>query len=224
MNLLIYTDDGELRQLLRSMLAAEMCFWKVDWIVSEQVLNPQEKFHLCLFDVTGDEELDNAAADRLRKNSPDGMIIFIGIEKLSFFFALRYRPSIGIQRAMTQVDVQHLSELIQFYRESEFMAVSLETENGFLKFPIENILFFESDGHYLNIITENQKFRKRGKLQDYETATHFIRIHAGFLVNMNYISVFEKDAVVLKNGKKLPVSRKKAMAAKMRYKEFLTMF
>lgn len=221
MNLLICTSDGELKQLLRSMLTAEACFWKVDWIVPEQVLNLKKKFHLCLFDVSGDEVRDNVVADRLRENSPDGMIFFIGVEKLSISFVLRYRPSIGIEKTTTQVDAQRFLEFIRFYRETEFMAVSIETKAGLQKIPIENVLFFESDGHYLNIITENQKFRKRGKLHDYEMAAHFIRIHAGYLVNMNYISVFEKDAVVLKNGKKLPVSRKKAMDAKTRYKDFM---
>lgn len=88
-----------------------------------------------------------------------------------------------------------------------------EFREGIIKIPLSNILYIESDLHFLNYYVMGEKlirYTKYGKLNDIEVELpegFFIRIHQSYLVNVRYIKLIKEQKVILKNGIGLSVSR-----------------
>lgn len=78
-----------------------------------------------------------------------------------------------------------------------------------------DIVYCESDGSYSRIITENDGVvyvsKKLKYLEEMLPSEQFCRIHNSYLINLQKVSVFEKNTskVVLATGISLPVSRLK---------------
>ncbi|MBB3118336.1 LytR/AlgR family response regulator transcription factor [Pseudoduganella violacea] len=81
--------------------------------------------------------------------------------------------------------------------------------------PSEKVDFIEAQDDYVQIHTEGKSFLKNQRLSELETqleADKFLRIHRSYLLNIECVSRIEqasKDShvAVLKDGRKLPISR-----------------
>lgn len=95
--------------------------------------------------------------------------------------------------------------------------------DGNLTFFPHEILYLESQGHvvtfyFLSPRKEPQRlYAKMDALEQKLNANSFLRIHKSFLVNMRYIASFSKPALLLSNGKSLPISQRTFSAARRRY-------
>lgn len=91
------------------------------------------------------------------------------------------------------------------------------------KYNINDIIYMQSDDHYVDIFSINQKNSVRESLNNIEKMySHygFIRIHSRFLVNYRYIYSIERSTVVLNNLQQLPMSRSKVIAVKEAFQLF----
>ena len=100
-------------------------------------------------------------------------------------------------------------ELAEEKQEGAFVKIK---KNGKVHFiPVEEILYVESKGRKLMI------YRKEGMECVYERISNFcnlyqkdfVRCHQSYAVNWNQVKEVQTAAVTLKNGEKVPVSRKK---------------
>lgn len=80
--------------------------------------------------------------------------------------------------------------------------------------PVEQILYLEAQDDYVKIVTKDGSSLKQNRMKFFEEhlPDSFVRIHRSYLVNLNYVKQIElvgKDshAVLLKDGKQLPVSK-----------------
>lgn len=85
-----------------------------------------------------------------------------------------------------------------------------------------DIVYVESDKRILYIYEKNQMYKVYMKLDELEAMQlpGFLRCHKSYMVNMNYIKYLSAEGVILKTGKKIPVSRSKYQESKeafMRY-------
>ncbi len=84
--------------------------------------------------------------------------------------------------------------------------------NELHRFMLSEILYFESSDHYIFLHTQDQTYRFRGKLNDIEKqldSRFFIRCHASYLVNCQYVRVISKSKLLLYNDIYIPISRNK---------------
>lgn len=91
------------------------------------------------------------------------------------------------------------------------------------KYCVSDIIYMQSDDHYVDIITNNKKSTVRTSLNDIEKKYFqygFIRIHSRYLVNYRYIYSIEKSTVVLDNNCQLPLSRSKVNSTKEAFQFF----
>ena len=90
--------------------------------------------------------------------------------------------------------------------------------------PLSDILYLESKDHYITLHTQNEIYRFRGKLSDIEKQVgkeFFIRCHAGYLVNFQYVKALGKGKLLLSDNNIIPISRNKleeTQVAFMNYK------
>ena len=86
-----------------------------------------------------------------------------------------------------------------------------DTRQRLYLIPIEDILYFQSDLKYVNIICkEAENISVYKKLDEVEAALSdvFLRIHKSYIVNKTFIRKIDKvnHNVILRNGEELPVS------------------
>ena len=73
------------------------------------------------------------------------------------------------------------------------------------------MVVIQSKTNYRKIYTSNLVFDSRITMKELEQildSNAFIKIHRSYIVNMNYISKIEKDKMIMKNGMKVPISRR----------------
>lgn len=75
---------------------------------------------------------------------------------------------------------------------------------------LADLIYIESDLHYLNLYTKNGIYTMRGKLDDLEDKlkeVFFLRIHQSYLVNLNFVKSMDDSSMKLSIGIKVPISR-----------------
>ncbi len=89
---------------------------------------------------------------------------------------------------------------------------------------IQSVRFMKAEDKYIIISTTEGDFLDRFSLQYYEEELRnlgFFRIHRKYLINMRYHKGFAGDFVVLDNGEKLPISRRKQASYRACFLEML---
>lgn len=75
---------------------------------------------------------------------------------------------------------------------------------------LDDIIFIESFGHNLNIITINKSYEIRKNISEIETEldNRFFRCHRSYIVMMKYVKNISANEILLDNGQHVPLSRK----------------
>ena len=90
--------------------------------------------------------------------------------------------------------------------------------------PFQEIVYFESHLRRITLHTEEEAVSFYGKLQDLSKRLNpmlFVRTHASYLVNMEYIRCIRDTEVLLSTGEHIPVSRKYRPSVRSRHLEYL---
>lgn len=100
----------------------------------------------------------------------------------------------------------------------------LDTREGRIRFPIENLLYIESRHHYCyyHILENGQKktYSQRGKLDDVIDniqSKMLIRVHKSFLVNVVYISSMKRYQIQLKTGESIAIAQRRYLDTERAY-------
>ena len=76
------------------------------------------------------------------------------------------------------------------------------TKEGIQILQLRDIVYVESEGHYLYIHTNKTKIMIRSKIIDFieDIQEVFLHVHQSFAVNMMYIEKLTKNEILLYNG------------------------
>lgn len=159
-------------------------------------------------------------ANCLMEQCPLLNIIFLTNREDLVFQALKYRPFRFIRKSHIRNELAESVAAAMKKIASEMYVVSFGRGKIEGKYAIKDILYIESQKHYLNIHMQDEVHRFRGKISDCEKGLGdygFVRVHKGYLVNIRYIEYFLSDTVVLDNKERIPVSRNRAEEIKVQY-------
>lgn len=112
---------------------------------------------------------------------------------------------------------QQLTQLLQQIKApTEAKRISLATQEGMLVLDFDEIGHLQSDGSYTSVYFGNcEKVMVSKLIKDFEQILpnqSFFRIHQSHIINIHYIrKILKEDGgmVLLKNGKKVPIARRK---------------
>ena len=98
-----------------------------------------------------------------------------------------------------------------------FKKLAIKTKEGYIFIKYENILYFECCGNkQVKLVTDDaSEYIFNSTLSKIEYISKFlIRVHAGYIVNIEKIKKLTKNSVYLEGGYFCPVSRNKMKAVK----------
>ncbi len=97
-------------------------------------------------------------------------------------------------------------------------SVTVETKNGTYKIVLRDVLCFESNLKHTRVCLADGSIAEYNvNLKEIEALLpekNFVRIHQSFIVNMRYITRYDRKNVVLKEMKTVPISRTYSVKAR----------
>ncbi len=159
-------------------------------------------------------------ANTLGRQYPMLPILFVTNYDNLVFEAIKSSPFRFIRKTFLQEELLEAMNALLTKLANEMILLELKNGSSTSKCPILNIIFIESNRHYLDIYTIQENYHIRGKLSDYDKKLAdygFIRIHVSYLVNVRYIYQISSKGVILDNKKFLPVSRDRIDEIKLQY-------
>lgn len=164
------------------------------------------------------------AAEIIRALSPRTIIIFVSAHSDYIFDAFRIEALHFLVKPVKDSEFcEVFGRALKKYR-SVNASIVLKWESTRNKIEIDKISFVEGYRRHLSVHTANGIFEAVGKIPEiYETLSPhgFVRIHQGFIVNMNYIKCFGINEIELTDGSRLPVSVRKKQDALRIYDNFI---
>lgn len=116
-----------------------------------------------------------------------------------------------------------LDRALEFYKTNHHQYKIVDKGN-ITTIEIKEILYLEAYNRKITIKTNTNTYTMAGKLNEEEAKLklqRFVRVHQGFLVNMEYIKNFQRESIILKNGEELPTSERKRKQAYDAYTRYL---
>lgn len=154
-------------------------------------------------------------AKAIQKIAPDTIIVFVtshaelaceGYEVSAFRFITKPVDKRKLVRA--------IESAINQLGQTKTIHIRNETEE--FKIKLADIVYIEAQDQQVAVYTETDHYLQRCSLSDYARNLRpegFVLVHRSYLVNIRYIKGFNKQVVILENGKTIPLSR-------LRHKEF----
>lgn len=78
-------------------------------------------------------------------------------------------------------------------------------------FPLENIMYIQIDHRIINLVLKDgstvQFYESLKNLEEKITSDFFVRFNRGYMANLNYVELIDKNELYLNNGEHFPIGR-----------------
>lgn len=186
--------------------------------IVEDILAEQLDAMLLDIDMPGRNGIE--IGDAIAMKNQELNLIFFTNRADMVFRAIYCHPYRFIRKSHMEEELpEALNSVYQKLTNEQFL-FEFQSKNESLKVRIKDILYINSDRHYIQIHEKDKMHRVRGKLSAYEERLMeygFIRIHVGYLVNVRFIYRMTASTVELDNGSILPVSKRYSESAREEY-------
>lgn len=205
------------------LLAAREGF---DYPIREIDIGKSEQHNelLCVILDCADRETAFAYADLLWRGKPSLPVVFVSYKAEDIFAAL------GMPFFHTARSYNLEQDLEAAFRKLRRMKASAADKTGFTRngkvmlIPHKEILYLESERHDIRIHLGTDVFPVGETLSQCEEKLKgmgFVRTDRSFLVNMYHIRCLEKENVLLDNGERLYVSRRRFPEVKLLFENYI---
>lgn len=226
----ICDDDAIMTTRIEDLLNRELNHLCVDRTIDvffsgEAFIDYVEKAHhydLIYLDIEMDGMNGIDAARRLRRNSPEPLIIYISSYENYFIELFEVEPFRFIKKPVDETTFNKVLRAAYEKIKSGQRYFTYYFNKIYYKVTLQEILYFESCSRVVNIHLRDGEKRFYGRLDEVEKQLdseklQFIRIHQSYLVNMDYVSCMGYEKLTLKNGETLQISDKRQKEIREKY-------
>lgn len=231
MKICICDDDSftnrEIRSLLENFAESEDGFDVSDFSCGEELIECYKNggcFDIVFLDIEMKGMNGIEAAEAIKCIAPETMIIFVSSHSSYVFDAFRIEALHFLVKPVKEKEFTEVFTRAMKKYTAENASVILKWESTRNKIKISNISFVEGYRRHLIVHTASGVFEAVGKISeiyDLLKPHGFVRVHQGFIVNMNYIESFSTNEVELTDGSRVAVSVRKKQEALKAYDIFI---
>ena len=149
----------------------------------------------------------------VNENGLQTMLVFVTSHDALVYQTFAYRPFGFIRKTHIADEIGELSDRIKKELLDRKQELVIEKGQELIRIPIQDIIYIESEGNYLNIFEKNTTHRVRETMRNMEnelSGKGFIRCHKGYLIHVEYIEKFRSSEVEMRWGQEhtvIPVGR-----------------
>lgn len=154
-------------------------------------------------------------AKRLRAENKEILIIFLTSFPEHVFESFSLNTFRYLVKPINEKQLyEALNSFIEIYKTNKKILVTFGEKNYVL--DSDDVMYIEANKKHTVVRTTGNTFRSNKGISSYEAEIknpHFFRTHRSYIVNMKYVSSFERKMITLTNGELIMISPK-------RYEEF----
>lgn len=202
----------------------ENCALKIYSKGGELVSDIEEEAGLYMLDIDLPDVPGLQLAEQIRQKDSQATIIFVSNYEEMVFEAIHYAPFRFIRKERLGEEVPEALTAWNKRREHHDSLMEIVTRQGIVYVQAEDIVYMESNRHYLTVYCMNEEYEVRGKLSDYEKRLNgkgFARANIGYLINCRYIRALRSGKVELTSGKEITIARGRYEDVKHTYMEYV---
>lgn len=154
-------------------------------------------------------------------------VVFISAHEKYWKRSFELKPFDFLVKPIGKADCEKVLDRLYEERSIDNRILNIEVGKTIYSVLYSNIIYVESDKHYLNYILSSGKIiRKRGKLDEVEkdmnkSDVKFLRIHKSYLVNLRHVICFSTQYVIMSNQVRLSIPQKEFSQVKKEYMKFV---
>ncbi|MCL2821449.1 MAG: LytTR family DNA-binding domain-containing protein [Oscillospiraceae bacterium] len=164
---------------------------------------------------------------KLRDIDRNVIIIYLTSYKKYVFKSFKIEPFDYILKPINNSKIcEVLTRAIKKHRE-QFYIVDFSWYDKSYTLKACDIVHIESDIRHVTFVTDNNKYKSVGKLDDYEKRLSpygFLRCHQSFLINMNYVKSIESKSIITTLGGEIDMSARRKQDCLNAFNEFITRY
>ena len=205
----------------------ELCFDIDEYGTAMDILNAVEKgigYDIALLDICMPGILGTAVAGEMLSRSPDMGVIFLTTsdEYAVAAFAMNVTHYLVKPFSQEQFD-EAMNRAIKKMVESEF--ISLSCVDGMYRVRISEIIFIESQSHYLLLsLSCGESLRMRKKIvqmfEEIKKHPEFVRVGASYIANLSFVRKISVNTMEMYNGAKISRPRRSSREVQKAYMDF----
>ena len=166
-------------------------------------------------DMPGISGMEVAAA--LTREKVSTLIVFVTAHDELVYDSFKYHPFAFVRKKFLEDELKTVLSDCEKQLESRNKNFVFQNASKLVTLSQSEILYFEGQANYLAIHTLSDEYKMRSTMAGVEKEledSDFLRIHKGFLVNLEHIRVLKTEELELDNGTVLPIGKSYSEAAK----------
>lgn len=211
----ICDDESRILEDLRKKI--EICFStkeiEADYFCtqdSKEMLNclKKEKVDVLFLDIDMPHITGMDIAAYLNENKINTILVFVTSQDALVYQTFAYRPFGFIRKTHIDNELDELADRIKKELNDRKQELTIVKGQDFARITIQDILYVEAEGNYLNIFTKEEVFKVRETMTNMEKelfSKNFVRCHKGYLVNAGHIEKMKGSQIVLQGKMENPV-------------------
>ena len=217
MKIAICDDDrtyaDEIKRIIEVLLYNKMIKFEIDtYYSSQEIYNRTTTYDIAFLDIEMPPYSGIEIAKKLKEANPHIVIFIITsynqyLDDAMDLNVFRYiqkpldahRLKTGLEKALKSID----NTVISFY---------MKNGNSIKKLTPNELIYIETVGRSTKVVSADGEYISDNKMDFWKEkliASFFYRVHKSFIVNMNYITDYQRDTLVLFKKYKVPISYRK---------------
>ena len=185
----------------------------------------EERFDLVFLDIYMGKENGVDTAEALRRFDEDCLLVFITTSTDHALDGFRVRAFHYLVKPYTEADLAALLDEIVKRFPAQEKYIEVKSVGGPVRLRFREILYAEHYQHQIHIYrTDGQETVTRQTLREFSahlSDRRFFPCSRGVIVNLEHAGDFDGTDFILKNGKRIPVSRDLVKSARLAFGDFL---
>ncbi len=228
--IIICDDDRIFMDLLEEKIKSELAQEKIEYQIekysrsTELLENISVEDALYFLDIDMPEVSGMELAEKITTQNPYSEIIFISNYEEKVFESFRYTPLRFIRKRKIEEELKEALSAWLLKRERKNRVLEVVTREEKCCILMDDIIYLESKGHYLQICSADKIYELRSRISDYEKLLRqygFVRVNIGFIVNCHYIKALQRKKVILNNGLELNIGNNRQEEVQHAYMEYI---
>ncbi|XMB73196.1 LytTR family DNA-binding domain-containing protein [Mycoplasmatota bacterium WC30] len=149
-------------------------------------------------------------AKKIRQTDKNVIIAFISGMADYVFDGYEVQAIRYILKPVKDIKVYELLDYVKLHKSKEKRYIILSVSGEKKKINYDDIIYFESMGHYVTFHLENTEYDYKYNISELcleLSESEFVRTHRSYVVNLKYIEKITKNECQLINNIKVPLSR-----------------
>ena len=223
MNIAVCDDESKILEEIASFIKNKFPLNKVETFsegeafLSAVKTSAEKEPDVLLIDIDmpGLSGMEVAAA--LTEEKARTLIVFVTAHDELVYDSFKYHPFAFVRKKYLEEELRNVLKDCQKEIDSRNKRFVFQNASQTINLAQNEILYFEGQANYLAIHTIGNEYRMRSTMAGIEEElknSDFLRIHKGFLVNLEHVKILKSENLELDNGELLPIGKSYSEAAK----------